>query len=110
MPVPRVGPKEDTEFFEEVEALFKKHAEVSKKYSVRYIGAEVDALKLDFTKTVAVSRLEGKQLITDFVDRATVIKDKSGGGSDEEEMLEANRFCCEWVHTGTRMRCVKICS
>ncbi|MFD9452409.1 hypothetical protein ACFWBC_04855 [Streptomyces sp. NPDC059985] len=110
MPVPKVGPKADPEFFKEIEAVFKKHPDAAKKYSIRFIGGEIAALKLDFDKTVGVSRLEGKQLVTEFVDRGTLIKDKSGGGVDEEEVLEADRFCCEWVTTGTRTRCVKICS
>ncbi|MEV6581277.1 hypothetical protein AB0M92_24295 [Streptomyces sp. NPDC051582] len=110
MPVPEVGPKADPEFFEEIQELFKKHPEAAKKYSIRYIGGEITALKLDFDQTVGISRLQGNQLVTEFVDRATLIQNESGGGFDEEEVLEADRFCCEWVTNGTRTKCVKICS
>ncbi|MEV6581276.1 hypothetical protein AB0M92_24290 [Streptomyces sp. NPDC051582] len=112
MPVPEVGPKADPEFFEEIQELFKKHPEAAKKYSIRFVGGEIAALKLDFDQTVGLSRLEGNQLVTEFVDRATLIQNESGGGFEEEEVLgeESARFCCEWVVIGNRRKCIRICS
>ncbi|MEU9010962.1 hypothetical protein AB0D12_14505 [Streptomyces sp. NPDC048479] len=100
---PKAGPEADAAFFKDVEAVMAKHPEAAKKYSIRYIGAETEALKIDFGKQVGVSRLEGERLITEFIDRDTV-QSEDGDPADL-----GGRFCCEWVRTETRLICVKIC-
>ncbi|MFD9223522.1 hypothetical protein ACFWDI_26780 [Streptomyces sp. NPDC060064] len=50
---PKAGPAQDAAFFEDVRAAFAKHPEVAERYSVRYLGYEIDHLNIDFDRQLA---------------------------------------------------------
>ncbi|MEV7121625.1 hypothetical protein [Kitasatospora griseola] len=92
------GPERDPEFFKDVAAVFAKYPESSKRYSVRCLAAETELLGVDFTKQVAVSRIEGGRMVTEFVSR-----DDFGNESED------GPFCCELAGEAPHMFCVRYC-
>jgi hypothetical protein len=97
----KIGPTADADFFNELQAVFDKFPEAAQKYSVRSMAQEKD-LNIDFEKQVGFSRIEDDRIVTEFGDRTAEEDLDPSGASD--------RFCCEWLHIGTRLKCVKICS
>lgn len=99
MTTPKVGPDHDTAFFEEVKGVFERNPEASKKYSIQYIGRQVDVMKIDFANQIGIANFSNGQLVTRFAERNDAL----------EEMLEADRFCCAWERVGNKLKCIQIC-
>jgi hypothetical protein len=66
------GPEFDPEFFDDVVALFRKHANLANKYGIKCNWHETNLLKVDLTKVVGISRIEGGRVVKEFVDPASV--------------------------------------
>ncbi|MFD8479536.1 hypothetical protein [Kitasatospora sp. NPDC059673] len=92
------GPERDPEFFRELDAVFAKHPDSSRRYAVRCLATEVEVLKVDFTKQVGVSRIEGDRIVTEFRSREDFID----GGEDEPA-------CCEWIGESPHKTCAVYC-
>ncbi|MFJ1791685.1 hypothetical protein [Kitasatospora griseola] len=92
------GPERDPEFFKDVAAVFAKHPESSKRYSVRCLAVETDTLGVDFTKQVGVSRIEGGRMVTEFLSR----NDFGNDFGDESP-------CCEFAGEAPHMFCIRRC-
>ncbi|MER5921441.1 hypothetical protein [Streptomyces mirabilis] len=112
----KYGPSQDTAFFKDVMAAFAKHPDAAKRYSIRYLGHEIDRLKIDFDRQVAESHIEGERIVTTFVDRPESQDDSDEEGLGNSSITDfgdgatPNRFCCEWKIVGNRSKCVKFCT
>lgn len=109
---PTAGPEADIAFFEDIKAVMTKYPDAATKYSIRYIDVETERLRINFDQQVAISRAEDNQIVTRFVDRGEVDRGEVPGLEDRYTTDEPDfwRFCCEWVHRGDRIVCVRICS
>jgi len=77
------GPTADPEFFDGFIALMKKHPQLAGKYHIACADHETDTMGIDFESTVALKRIEGNRIVTEFVPRETALDAK---GSE----------CCTW--------------
>ncbi|MET9685712.1 hypothetical protein [Streptomyces coeruleorubidus] len=66
-------PDEDVEFHNAIKDVFLKYPEAQRKYALSSLELE-DELEIDFDKKVGVSRVEDGKIITEFVDRESVIR------------------------------------
>lgn len=82
------GPDHDKEFFADLSKVWQRHPKQAKKYRVSCCDHETDIMKVDFGKRVAKKRIEGKRIITEFV----------------EAGLQGD-ICCDWCHTDAGYRC-----
>jgi hypothetical protein len=64
----KCGPETDADFFNELGAVFDKFPDAAQKYSIHCMSYEKDRLGVDFAKQIAISRIEGNQMITEFQD------------------------------------------
>ncbi|MCH0541393.1 hypothetical protein I3F58_17865 [Streptomyces sp. MUM 203J] len=80
------GPDRDPEFFGELDELFARYPEAADRYVVVCLRLETEVLKIDFSRQVGVSRVDGGRIVTEFHDR------------DERDSLPADRRrpCCAW--------------
>jgi len=88
------GPNHDSEFFDEVTALFQRFPEMAGKYSIKCMDHETNIMKVDLERNIGISRIEGDRVITEFRNR-------------EPERIWQER-CCEWCVspiTGKRYCC-----
>jgi hypothetical protein len=88
---PKVGPTYDTSFFDDIQAVFDRYPDAAKKYSIRYIGGVADVMNIDLDRQVAVSSVQDRRIVTEFVDRS---QDPDDGGGFTE-------WCCEWSSSRT---------
>jgi hypothetical protein len=116
---PPCGPESDRDFFKEVAALFNKFPGAAEKYTIGCTTPEMQSMKIDFEKEVGVSRIEGKQLVTEYMAKEEAAKflppesvgEVVGTGNGEGNGDAAlDRFCCEWKISAGRSVCVRICS
>ncbi len=92
----RCGPETDSDFFNELRAVFDKYPDAAQNYSIQCRILEKDVMHIDLEKQLGISRVEGDQIITTFREF-----DDDGSGP-----------CCEWVYTGasgTGWECVRLC-
>ncbi|MFF0297971.1 hypothetical protein ACFYS8_34395 [Kitasatospora sp. NPDC004615] len=94
----KCGPERDPEFFKDVAEVFAKHPGASRRYSVRCLAAVTEALGVDFTKQVGVSRVEGDRIVTEFRSR-----DEFPHEGEEEPP------CCELAGDPPHEFCVCYC-
>lgn len=92
---PACGPERDPDFFAEVDKLFAKYPEASARYAVACRRLELEVLKIDFSRQVGVTRVEDRRIITEFVDRDTLVR-------------SAHHACCEWPRNDDG-KCNRIC-
>ncbi|MFE7842463.1 hypothetical protein ACFU53_42315 [Streptomyces sp. NPDC057474] len=64
---------EDVEFRNAIKEVFLKYPEAQRKYALSSLALE-EQMKIDFDKQVGVSRIDGNKIITEFVDRDSVIR------------------------------------
>lgn len=76
------GPDHDSKFFDAVSELFKRFPQMAGKYAVTCVDHETDLMKIDFQQQIAISRIEGSRIITEF-------RDRSEPGTESE-------VCCQW--------------
>jgi hypothetical protein len=65
------GPEVDRELFSEISAVMRRHPEAAKKYQLKSIAQELE-LGVDLEKELGISRVEGRTIITEFVDRTAL--------------------------------------
>ncbi|WP_143200136.1 hypothetical protein [Kitasatospora sp. CB01950] len=94
----RCGPEGDPEFFKDLDAVFAKHPDAARRYSVRCLALETDLLKVDFAKQVGVSRIEAGRIVTEFRNR-----DEFGNDGEDEPL------CCEFAGEAPHEFCVRYC-
>lgn len=80
------GPEHDVDFFREIHAIFQKHPEASKKYSIASIEHELQLLKIDYRSTVQVAQIVGDEVI---------LRKKT------RDALTRDMVCCKWMTTET---------
>jgi hypothetical protein len=87
------GPETDAEFFSQIADLMKRYPAMAKKYHVVCVDHQTDMMKIDFSRSAAVSRIEDQRIITEFKDRASI-------GSDRMD-------CCSWcfIDNSGRYKC-----
>ncbi|MDH6624700.1 hypothetical protein M2271_002504 [Streptomyces sp. LBL] len=95
----KIGPTHDTAFFDDLQAVFDRHPDVAKNYSVRHIGRVVDFMKVDFGRQVAMSNVQDGEIVTKFVDRIP----------DPIPDMPTDLGCCAWKLTAHEWRCVEYC-
>ncbi|MFN0021535.1 MAG: hypothetical protein ACKVP0_25060 [Pirellulaceae bacterium] len=78
------GPDHDKAFFKAVTKLFKKFPDLANKYAIECVDHETEIMNIDFGKQVAVSKIVGKKVITEF----TTIK--------KAERIPT-KVCCRWI-------------
>ncbi|GAA2380750.1 MULTISPECIES: hypothetical protein [Streptomyces] len=66
-------PDEDVEFHNAIKEVFLKYPEAQRRYALSSLALE-DEMGIDFDKKVGVSRVEDGKIITEFVDRESVIR------------------------------------
>ncbi|MFF8016714.1 hypothetical protein [Streptomyces sp. NPDC007929] len=66
-------PTEDAEFHNAIKEVFLRYPEAQGKYALSSLALE-NRIPVDFDKKVAVSRIEGDKIITEFKDRKSVIR------------------------------------
>lgn len=66
-------PDEDVDFHNAIKDVFLKYPAAQRKYALSSLALE-DELGIDFDKKVGVSRVEDGKIITEFVDRESVIR------------------------------------
>ncbi|MFD5743675.1 hypothetical protein ACFXJM_04090 [Streptomyces massasporeus] len=66
-------PTEDVEFHNAIKEVFLRYPEAQGKYALSSLALE-NGIPIDFDKEVAVSRVEGRTIITEFKDRKSVIR------------------------------------
>jgi hypothetical protein len=81
------GPNSDTDFFNELAAVFSKFTDAAKKYNVKCVDHETHIMKVNFKHKIGVARIEGNRVVTEFEDRPPI-------------SAEAGVICCQWDHTG----------
>ncbi|MFI9788784.1 hypothetical protein ACIHEI_35540 [Kitasatospora sp. NPDC051984] len=102
----RCGPERDPEFFRELDAVFAKHPGTSRRYSVRCLAVEAEVLKVDFTKQVGLSRIEGDRIVAELRSRDAFGNDFGNGfGNDGEDEPR----CCEWIGESPNQTCAVYC-
>lgn len=92
----RCGPEHYPEFFDQIDAVFKKFPEAARKYSLKCTWHEQSVLKVDYAKVIGVSRIEGKKIITEFKKRADVDTKKlasPGGCCQYGQDANGKRIC-----------------
>lgn len=80
------GPEHDTDFFKAIGDVMRKYPQLAKKYMIVCVDHETDIMKIDFDKQGAVSRIEGKTVITEFKDLEDI------------KRMRVNE-CCGWRGT-----------
>jgi hypothetical protein len=63
-----VGPKEEVAFFNAVSAVFEQYPDMAGKYAIASLALETQ-MGIDFDRERGISRVEGRRIITEFVDR-----------------------------------------
>ncbi|MGP4014406.1 hypothetical protein [Saccharopolyspora sp. 5N708] len=86
------GPDIDSEFFDELHAVFQKFPDVARKYAIRSTCLE-DYLGKDMKENKKVYRIEGDTIIAEI---------RAGS------VCPPSHFCCEWVDEGS-WRCLACC-
>ncbi|MGW6643968.1 hypothetical protein C9J60_00355 [Streptomyces sp. A244] len=66
-------PTEDVEFHEAIKEVFRRYPEAQSKYALSSLALE-NEMKIDFSRKVGVSRVEGDSIITEFKDRESVVR------------------------------------
>ncbi|MFH8384742.1 hypothetical protein ACH4E7_28015 [Kitasatospora sp. NPDC018058] len=94
----RCGPERDPEFFKDLAAVFAKHPDTSRRYSVQCLHGETEVLKVDFKKQIGLSRIEGDRIVTEFRNR-----------DEFEDDPEDEPLCCEWAGEAPHMFCIRYC-
>lgn len=84
----KCGPDHDKDFFADLQELLRKHPEQAKKYSINCVDHETDIMGIDFTKQVAIKKIEDNKVVTNFV------------SMDELEKLKERGplYCCSWYN------------
>src|SRR5215207_2526255 len=88
------GPEVDSQFFNELQAVFDKFPDVAQKYSIRCVVPEnekilsilgKDPMQFDFKRRVENYLIKGHQVITEYEDIG-----------DDEPRAGSFNACCEW--------------
>ncbi|MET9868497.1 hypothetical protein ABZ322_36885 [Streptomyces sp. NPDC006129] len=66
-------PNEDAEFHNAIKEVFLKYPEAQGKYALSSLQLE-NEMEIDWENEVGVSRIEDRKIITEFVDRKSVIR------------------------------------
>ncbi|MFF7220885.1 hypothetical protein ACIP4T_22565 [Streptomyces massasporeus] len=66
-------PTEDVEFHDAIKEVFRRYPDAQGKYALSSLALE-NRIGVDFDKEVAVSRVEGRKIITEFKERKSVIR------------------------------------
>ncbi|GGX06784.1 hypothetical protein GCM10010383_41020 [Streptomyces lomondensis] len=66
-------PNEDAEFHNAIKEVFLKYPEAQGKYALSSLQLE-NEMAIDWENEVGVSRIEDRKIITEFVDRKSVIR------------------------------------
>ncbi|MEU5417472.1 hypothetical protein [Streptomyces clavifer] len=66
-----ITPQEDIAFFDEISAVFREHPGAARRYAITKLSIEAE-MGIDLNEQHGVSRVEGKRIITEFVDRNPV--------------------------------------
>ncbi|MEU6912361.1 hypothetical protein [Streptomyces olindensis] len=66
-------PSEDAEFHKAIKEVFLRYPEAQGKYALSSLALE-NEMGIDWENEVGVSRVEDRAIITEFVDRKSVIR------------------------------------
>lgn len=93
----KTGPQVDVEFFADLQRVFANHPDASQKYAIRTLTDNNGGTKVDFQTHVAVSKCDGRRVVTEYLLR------------DFDSPDEGDAACCGWATIGGHLRCVEIC-
>lgn len=75
------APDEDVEFRKAIKEVFLKYPEAQRKYALSSLALE-EQMEIDLDKQVGVSRIDGNKIITEFVNR--------------DSLIQRMRICVKW--------------
>jgi hypothetical protein len=85
------GPGVDVEFFNELDKVFDKYPDMSRKYSIDALPFEAEKLGVNLDTYLAVTRLEGDRIIIEFQPR--------------DQLVDKRVRCCAWSHSVCKRWC-----